>query len=68
MRCAYNQCNLLVAAHDPERVQVGLETFHKPCLRKHQQAEQQEEQKRLHARVGVRHKDPYFRIESARMQ
>lgn len=68
MRCSYNQCNLFIASHDPEKVQRGLEVFHAACLRKQKLHEQQEEQKKLNARVGKRHADPYYRPEVARVQ
>ncbi len=26
------KCHLEVASHDPQRVQVGIDLFHRPCL------------------------------------
>lgn len=48
------KCHIVVDPFDPERVQRGLEIFHRGCLRKVQQEEQEAEQQRLACRVGQR--------------
>lgn len=48
-----SKCHVVVAPFDPERVQRGLEIFHRGCLRKVQQEEQEAEQQRLLCRIGT---------------
>lgn len=51
------KCSLRVAPSDPERVQVGIELYHQPCLAKvRQEKEQQQRQQPKDA------KQRYFRF------
>ncbi|MCL5667354.1 MAG: hypothetical protein M1383_06315 [Patescibacteria group bacterium] len=39
-------CHLTVAPFDPERVQKGIHVYHRPCLRKQDQKEEDERRQR----------------------